>query len=578
MKPNVKPPRAQTGAFVSRRRLDAEALRISREISTKYVTEPSHDELQADALIALKRFNHAVRIKFHARERERENLKSKNSNNNNNSGVTNVDKGLETGLRPSGGSHTDGTKCGDAICEAFLSELAHELLTYLGKCREKDPRSSNATSTEINSFLNLLRKAEDLVFVETDKTNSRVFKSTDDYAAQVIAHLNNDATKTNPGQLQKAKEEAESMLEKFKSMLSSAEHNYISETIRSSRVPTPRLLVKDHKDKDKDGNFPTRLVVPATNFTAGFPHVGMKGIRKIFDKHKVNYTRYNIVQASEMKIELDELKIKEAQHGVTSIDAEKMYPSIKFAMIKKATEYFMKDVPKEDQDKVLECLEMIKFGMSTTFIQFQEQYWLYGGMTNVELKGLTIGGYESAWLADLVAAYIFENSKDLFSNAIYIGTYRDDGLRITEEKESTDDICDWLELFQSRVNELCGSDHLKFPVEIWNPDASDSEIPRNKKVKINRKSAFPYLDTEMYWHEENMAFKVHRKENQILKYVNSASTHTSACRKWIPSGVIRRPSILTTLTLENMDMRIDELYPNHAEALKRAGLTTQDLA
>jgi hypothetical protein len=58
------------------------------------------------------------------------------------------------------------------------------------------------------------------------------------------------------------------------------------------------------------------------------------------------------------------------------------------------------------------------------------------------LKGLTIGGYESALLADLVAAYIFENSKDLFLNAIYIGTYIDDGLSITKEKESTDDICD----------------------------------------------------------------------------------------------------------------------------------------
>ena len=84
---------------------------------------------------------------------------------------------------------------------------------------------------------------------------------------------------------------------------------------------------------------------------------------------------------------------------------------------------------------------MIKFGMSTTYIQFQDQYWLYGGMTDVELKGLTIGGFESAWLADLVAAYIFENSKDLFSNTVYYGTYRDDGLRITKGKESTDEIC-----------------------------------------------------------------------------------------------------------------------------------------
>ena len=50
---------------------------------------------------------------------------------------------------------------------------------------------------------------------------------------------------------------------------------------------------------------------------------------------------------------------------------------------------------------------MIKFGMSTTFIQFSDQNWLYGGGMTVDEKGLTIGGFESAWLADLVAAYIF---------------------------------------------------------------------------------------------------------------------------------------------------------------------------
>ena len=37
---------------------------------------------------------------------------------------------------------------------------------------------------------------------------------------------------------------------------------------------------------------------------------------------------------------------------------------------------------------------MIKFGMSTTFIQFKDQYWLYGGGLAVDEKGLTIGGYE----------------------------------------------------------------------------------------------------------------------------------------------------------------------------------------
>jgi hypothetical protein len=54
----------------------------------------------------------------------------------------------------------------------------------------------------------------------------------------------------------KTKEKAEYMLEKFKSVLSSAEHNHISETIKTSKVTTPCLSVKDHKEKGSDGNFP----------------------------------------------------------------------------------------------------------------------------------------------------------------------------------------------------------------------------------------------------------------------------------------------------------------------------------
>jgi hypothetical protein len=37
-------------------------------------------------------------------------------------------------------------------------------------------------------------------------------------------------------------------------------------------------LIKDHKKADSKGNFPTRLVVPANNFTSAFPKLGYLGI------------------------------------------------------------------------------------------------------------------------------------------------------------------------------------------------------------------------------------------------------------------------------------------------------------
>jgi hypothetical protein len=37
---------------------------------------------------------------------------------------------------------------------------------------------------------------------------------------------------------------------------------------------------------------------------------------------------------------------------------------------------------------------------------FEDKHFEYDGEKNTDGKDLTIGGYESAWLADLVAAYV----------------------------------------------------------------------------------------------------------------------------------------------------------------------------
>ena len=55
--------------------------------------------------------------------------------------------------------------------------------------------------------------------------------------------------------------------------------------------------------------YPTRLLVPATNFMARFFKLGHKGIKAILDKNDFNYRRYTITQASHLKMELEQLDI-----------------------------------------------------------------------------------------------------------------------------------------------------------------------------------------------------------------------------------------------------------------------------
>ena len=67
------------------------------------------------------------------------------------------------------------------------------------------------------------------------------------------------------------------------------------------RNPVSKTLVKDHKTINKKGEFPTKLVIPETKFTATLSKLGYPEIIIILDKENVNYLCVSIVQASDLK-------------------------------------------------------------------------------------------------------------------------------------------------------------------------------------------------------------------------------------------------------------------------------------
>ena len=56
--------------------------------------------------------------------------------------------------------------------------------------------------------------------------------------------------------------------------------------------------------------------------------------------------------------------------------------------------------------------------------------------------------------------------------------------------------------------------YLQFTCDVvWMPDAPPDLKPKNKKVKINRKSEFPHLDMELYWINDELKFRVQKRVN-----------------------------------------------------------------
>ena len=106
------------------------------------------------------------------------------------------------------------------------------------------------------------------------------------------------------------------------------------------------------------------------------------------------------------------MKVKRDEVTIASVEAINMYPSIKLSTIRKVR-FSARKLTAETKNTINLCLELIHFGMRSTLISFHSEYCKYH-IGEREEQGLSIIGYESAFLSGLVASYLFEKSKANF--------------------------------------------------------------------------------------------------------------------------------------------------------------------
>ena len=278
-----------------------------------------------------------------------------------------------------------------------------------------------------------------------------------------------------------------------------------------------------------------------------------------------------------MKISLESLNLKSNGCTINTLDIINMYPSIKHKLIRKAINHFCMDRLNEEEEVVIAAaLEMQQFSMGNTIVTFRDKFYEYGVNADPMERGLTIGGYDSAWLADMVAGYLLELADDHFAMTSFFGMYRDDGNVIFEGEKSNDDIKDWLAHFQAKVNEDVGGNDIQFTMDIWRPGKpSETIVP--KILKVVGTEIFPYLDIGMKFDEsQDLYFELYSKPGYTSKYLNLKSHHPASCKKAVPRGVSIRLAGLTTETAQNSNLSLSTIYPKVHKALQTSGYLTGD--
>ena len=103
--------------------------------------------------------------------------------------------------------------------------------------------------------------------------------------------------------------------------------------------------------------------------------------------------------------------------------------------MKKLITYFTRNLPRKQQSSINLCLKLIAFGVISTLLTFGRKSFEYGEK-GILKKGLTIVGYESDFLADLVASYLFDHCNNHFKEVLWKGIYVHDGLLVFKGKKS----------------------------------------------------------------------------------------------------------------------------------------------
>ena len=78
---------------------------------------------------------------------------------------------------------------------------------------------------------------------------------------------------------------------------------------------------------------------------------------------------------------------------------------------------------------------------------------------------------------------------------------------------------------------------------------------------------------KMSWSPEgDMQFGVYRKKGQQLKYFGKERNQTTGTLRAIPSGVLNPLAKITSIKTSIHSEKVDTIYPDHANALRKACL------
>jgi hypothetical protein len=335
-------------------------------------------------------------------------------------------------------------------------------------------------------------KREKMELIGTDKTKRNILMKKDKVVEMGERFLKNnkDYKLLKESKAKNIMKEANEIMKKIISESNIGKRDASKLTCKYARGAQVQFLIKDHKDKDEEGNFPVRPIASIHNT----PVDKLDFILQYILVQAAKLVPTNLLNCEEALKKLDEINLMNVDEGkkraIMSLDVQSLYPSIP---TNKGVDEVMKFITEHSMDIDTMCIskQTIKTALSYVCNNYEVEF---NGCTYLQTKGIPMGARFAPPFAIIYMAAIEKIATDELCkrgyHIEYYTRYIDDTLMVVHiDKNLTIDSNEVLEVFNGVANEI------QFTIECPKED-----------------ERMPFLDTELYLEENKIKYCWYMKE------------------------------------------------------------------
>jgi hypothetical protein len=176
----------------------------------------------------------------------------------------------------------------------FLEKLEMEFVNSIKALPKKDTRYIPEKDRVLAKRLSALAENPDWSVVQSNKTGQWLPIHINAYIADMEVQLNRYCKEIPCTNLDQIYQYTNAIIDDIEHFCSDGEIDFLQSWIKTRKIPSVRLSVKDHKPVGANGRHPTRLIVLANNFTQCLSKFASKSIKKSLWHASINFKKHTL--------------------------------------------------------------------------------------------------------------------------------------------------------------------------------------------------------------------------------------------------------------------------------------------